>query len=144
MKSSCDCFKKLNPVGFFFFLFFYFSLFLVLSAMLCCTQYSFSFLKKGKKRNPLRWKINSKHDLNISTKTSAKQWTKQKSRCIHFQHYLQGYVYSIKRDVFSTLSIYNKIMTPKILKTSSNQNRLGTGTVSPGPHGRGRKLEENP
>lgn len=32
----------------------------------------------------------------------------------------------------------------KRLKTSFNQSHLYSGAVSPGPHGRGRKLEENP
>lgn len=37
-----------------------------------------------------------------------------------------------------------KLWHQKILRISSNQSHTGAGILSPGPHGRGRKLEENP
>ena len=56
-----------------------------------------------------------------------------------------SFMYTPLKELFSTLYVYNNnIMTTKTLKTGFNQSRLGAGTVSPGPHGRGRKLEENP
>lgn len=88
-------------------------------------------LKKAKLY--VRWK--SKKRGNIPPKTFAKQWMRKKSDTLWgFFKPLVSSCTLHKKSYFSSLYIYNTVMTPKTLKTSSNQLRDGAGTVTPGPH----------